>query len=83
MVRHSMQTYSVSEAARMLGVDRRTLQRWIRDGRIPAPVTQVLAGVQLKFWTERDLEKLKQYKAAQYWGKGKRRKRKRKSKQKI
>jgi excisionase family DNA binding protein len=75
-----MKAYSISEAARLLGVDRRTLQRWVRDNRIPAPTTQVLAGVRLRFWTEQDMARLKKYKAAQYWGKGKSRIRKHKPK---
>ena len=78
-----MKAHSISEAARVLGVDRRTLQRWVRDKRIPAPTTQVLAGVRLRFWTEQDMAKLKEYKAARYWGKGKSRSRKQKSKQKM
>jgi excisionase family DNA binding protein len=77
-----MKAYSISEAARLLGVDRRTVQRWIRDKRIPVPTTQVLAGVRLRFWTEQGMAKLKEYKAARYWGKGKSRSRKEKSKQK-
>jgi excisionase family DNA binding protein len=78
-----MKAHSISEAARVLGVDRRTLQRWVRDKRIPAPTTQVLAGVRLRFWTEQDMAKLKEYKAARYWGKGKSLTRKQKSKQKM
>lgn len=78
-----MKAYSISEAARLLGVDRRTVQRWVRDKRIPAPTTQVLAGVRLRFWTEQDMAKLKEYKAARYWGKGQNRSRKQKSKQKL
>ena len=78
-----MKAYSISEAARLLGVDRRTVQRWIRDKRIPVPTTQVLAGVRLRFWTEQDMAKLKEYKAARYWGKGKSRNRKQRSKQKM
>ena len=78
-----MRAHSISEAARLLGVDRRTLQRWVRDKRIPAPTTQVLAGVRLRFWTEQDMAKLKEYKAARYWGKGKGHSSKQKSKQKL
>jgi excisionase family DNA binding protein len=78
-----MEAYSISEAARILGVDRRTLQRWVREGRIPVPATQVLAGVRLRFWTEKDMAKLREYKAARYWGKGKIRTRNRKSKEKT
>jgi excisionase family DNA binding protein len=74
-----MKAYSISQAARLLGVDRRTLQRWVREKRIPVPTTQVVAGVRLRFWTEQDMAQLKEYKAARYWGKGKSRSRKKKS----
>ena len=75
-----MEAYSISEAARILGVNRRTLQRWVREGLIPVPTTQILAGVRLRFWTEKDMAKLRQYKAARYWGRGKSRSKNRKSK---
>ena len=78
-----MEAYSISEAARILGVDRRTLQRWVREGRIPVPTTQILAGVRLRFWTEKDMARLREYKAARYWGKGKSRTKNRKSKEKT
>lgn len=78
-----MEAYSISEAARILGVDRRTLQRWVREGRIPVPTTQVIAGVRLRFWTEKEIIKLKEYKATRYWGKGKNRTKNRKSKGKT
>ena len=65
--------YSISEAARLLKVDRRTLQRWIRDKRIPEPTAQTIAGVRLKFWNEQDFQKLKEHKAREYWRKGKKR----------
>ena len=78
-----MEGYSISEAARILGVDRRTLQRWVRQGRIPVPTTHVLAGVRLRFWTERDMRKLRAYKAARYWGKGNSRTKNGKSKEKT
>ena len=78
-----MEAYSISEAARILGVDRRTLQRWVREGRIPVPTTQVLAGVRLRFWTKKDMAKLSEYKSARYWGKGKSRTKNRKSKEKT
>jgi len=75
-----MKAYSISQAAKLVGVDRRTLQRWVREKRIPEPTTQVLAGVRLRFWTEHDMAELKKYKTARYWGKGKRRSRNVKSK---
>jgi DNA-binding transcriptional MerR regulator len=69
----NMRTYSVSEAARALGIDRRTLQRWVRENLVPVPTTQVIGGMLSRSWTEKDLGELREYKAARYWGKGKKR----------
>jgi predicted site-specific integrase-resolvase len=66
----NMKTYSVSEAARVLGVDRRTLQRWVRNQQIPAPSAKIVAGALLKSWTEEEMVKLKEHKATRYWGVG-------------
>jgi transposase-like protein len=65
-----MKTYSVSEAARELEVDRATLQRWVRDKFVPAPTDRVVGGKLTRFWTETQMVKLREYKAATYWGKG-------------
>jgi excisionase family DNA binding protein len=66
-----MADYTISEAARQLGVQRRTLYKWIREEKIPTPSTRVVAGTRVRFWTEKSMAKLKQYKAARFWGRGK------------
>ena len=65
-----MKTYSVTEAAKTLGVNRTTLQRWVRDKQVPAPKAKIVAGNIVKFWTEKEMVKLKEHKDATYWGKG-------------
>jgi len=75
-----MADYSISEAARQLGIQRRTLYKWIREKHVPAPSTRVVAGTRLRFWTEKRMAKLRQYKAARFWGKGKSKKSKKSSK---
>jgi excisionase family DNA binding protein len=75
-----MLTYSISEAARVLQVDRRTLHRWIREKQIPTPSTQTISGIRCRLWTEAEMKKLKAYKAANYWGKGIDRRRDKKAK---
>jgi excisionase family DNA binding protein len=77
-----MTDYSISEAARQLGIQRRTLYKWIREKHVPAPSTRVVAGTRIRFWTEKGMAKLRQYKAARFWGRGKRRKNKQNSKSK-
>jgi len=72
----------MSEVARVLGVDRKTLRRWVKKKQIPAPNLGIADGRPSKCWTEVDLTKIKQYKDAGYWGKGIDRKTGKKSKKK-
>jgi len=53
-----MKTYSSREAAKKLGISLMTLQRYIADGNwIKAPKLQIVGGVKLRPWTERDIER--------------------------
>jgi excisionase family DNA binding protein len=63
-------SYSISEAARELGVDRNTLYKWIREKHIPAPKAVFVSGIRLRVWTENQFAKLRDHKAKSYWGKG-------------
>jgi excisionase family DNA binding protein len=65
-----MKKYSVSEAAEIMGVDRRTLQRWVSRKTIPAPTAGIVNGRLVKFWTEPEMTVLKENKIAHYAGKG-------------
>jgi excisionase family DNA binding protein len=65
-----MKTYSISEAARITEVDRRTLHRWIAKGQIPKPKTEIVDGQLRKSWTNEEVTKIKEYKKSAYWGKG-------------
>ncbi len=69
-----MTKYSISQAARLLGVHRATLHRWIDKGVVPEPIAKEIAGSQLRYWTEDGFAKLKQYKADYYRKKPRRRK---------
>jgi excisionase family DNA binding protein len=62
--------FSISEAARELGVRRTTLYKWIREKEIPAPKVLFVSGIRLRVWTEKQMAKLREYKASSYWGKG-------------
>jgi len=44
--------YSVSEVAKLLAIDRRTLQRWVNRRKIPAPVAGIVKGRLVKVWSE-------------------------------
>jgi excisionase family DNA binding protein len=61
-----MTQFSISEAARLLGIHRATLHRWIERRAVPEPITQEIAGSQIRYWTDDGFAKLKQYKAEQY-----------------
>jgi excisionase family DNA binding protein len=65
-----MKKYSVSEAARILEVDRRTLQRWVNDKLIPVPTAGIVNGRLVKFWTEAEMAMLSDHKKNHYSGKG-------------
>jgi hypothetical protein len=61
-----MAKYSISEAARLLGIHRATLHRWIDRGVVPEPVSAKIAGSVLRYWTEDGFAKLRGYKAEHY-----------------
>jgi len=63
-------TYSVSAAAELLEVDRRTLQRWVSRKKIPVPTAGVIDGRLVKVWDEAQIKLIAQYKATTYCGKG-------------
>ena len=65
-----MKAFSISEAARMTGVDRRTLHRWIAKNQIPRPKAEIVDGQLRKSWTDEEVAKIKEYKKSAYWGKG-------------
>ena len=75
MVSHIyMRQYSISEAARLLGIHRATLHRWIEKRVVPQPLKQEIAGSQIRYWTDEGFAKLKQHKAEQYRKKPRRKK---------
>ena len=71
-----MKKYSIAEAAELAGVNRATVYRWIQRKLVPAPLNEVVAGVHVTYWGDKELVKLKEHKAKRYWGQGSRRKRK-------
>jgi excisionase family DNA binding protein len=65
-----MKTFSISEAARILGIDRKTLRRWVTKKLIPIPVLAISEGRPAKVWREDDLVLIRNYMRESYWGKG-------------
>jgi excisionase family DNA binding protein len=72
----SEKTYSTVQAAKRLGISWSTLHRWIESKKIQAPPVQALGGLQVRLWTEPDLDAVRKFKAQHYWEKPSRRKRK-------
>ena len=66
-----MKKYSITEAAELVVINRATLYRWIQKKLVPAPLVEVVAGVEITYWTEAELAKAREYKRAKYWGQGK------------
>ncbi|HXE90730.1 MAG TPA: helix-turn-helix domain-containing protein [Terriglobales bacterium] len=57
---------STAQAAKLAGIGRATLHRWIREGKVPAPRRETIGGVTVRLWSEEDLEKIREYKKARY-----------------
>lgn len=61
-----MKTYSTMQIARMAGIGRMTLLRWLKSGRVPEPRRISDGGVEARIWTDRDLKRVRRHKAAHY-----------------
>jgi excisionase family DNA binding protein len=62
--------YSISEVARIVGVNRRTLQRWILNKQIPLPKMEIVDGKLKKSWAAAEVTQIREHKQATYRGKG-------------
>lgn len=70
-----MKTYSTKQVAQMVGINRVTLQLWLLSGKLPEPRRVSGGGVDVRIWTERDVERVRKYKAAHYCkGRGRKKK---------
>jgi predicted DNA-binding transcriptional regulator AlpA len=65
-----MKKYSTAEAAKFVGINKATVYRWIQRKVVPSPLTEVIAGVEISYWTDAELGKLRDYKKQNYRGKG-------------
>jgi excisionase family DNA binding protein len=60
------QTYSTAEVAKVIGVNKTTLLRWLYAGKLPEPETQTFGGVESRVWTAADLDRAKLYREQNY-----------------
>jgi DNA-binding transcriptional MerR regulator len=54
-----MKRHSTREAARKLGLDWRTIQRYIAAGKIPAPPVETISGWKHRAWSDADIENVR------------------------
>ncbi len=58
--------YSTATVARTVGIGKRTLLRWLYDKKIAEPKRLTEGGQVIRLWTERDVERVRRYKEANY-----------------
>jgi DNA-binding transcriptional MerR regulator len=75
-----MKKYSTVEVAKLVGVSRDTLHRWIREKKVSAPPAESFGAFRVRLWTVADIERIKKYKVDRFWGKGGREKKTKRSK---
>jgi excisionase family DNA binding protein len=61
-----MRTYSTSEVAKRVGVDKKTLLRWLWAGKISEPKHHTNGGQDVRIWSDRDLLSVRRFKEAKY-----------------
>jgi predicted site-specific integrase-resolvase len=57
---------NTTDAAARAGIARHTLQRWIREGQIKAPKAILRNGRAVRLWSDADIKRLENVKAATY-----------------
>ena len=66
--------YSTQEVANLLGVHKNTVKRWLRSRLIAEPRHAKIAMQNHRLWSEKDLERVKKFKEANYRKKPRRKK---------
>ncbi len=61
-----MKNYSTAKVAAEVGVSKLTLTRWLKAGRIKEPRHVKQGGIELRLWTNRDVERVRKYKKENY-----------------
>ena len=60
------QTYSTLEVARAINVGKSTLLRWLWSGKLAEPTQKTVAGVMIRVWSEKDLERARKHREERY-----------------
>jgi predicted DNA-binding transcriptional regulator AlpA len=61
-----MKTISTAQVAAQVGIDRVTLERWIRDDKVKLPKTIVIGARRFRLWTAADVERVRRVKVRTY-----------------
>ena len=61
-----MENYSTAQIAKKLGVDKKTLLRWLYAGKIAEPKIVKTPGSVVRVWSEWDLKRVSRYKEQNY-----------------
>jgi excisionase family DNA binding protein len=70
-----MRTYTTVRVAKMLGIGRDTIYRWMRAKKIRGARVTRFGTVQLRLWTDRDVAEIRRYiKQHPYKGRGRKKK---------
>ena len=56
-----MKTYTTVQVAKMLGIGRDTIYRWMRSKKIRGARVKRFGAIQLRFWTDRDVAEIRRY----------------------
>jgi len=60
-----MKTYSTAQVAKMVGVHKMTLIRWLLAGKIAEPRRLMNAGIDARIWNDQDVERARKFKGTQ------------------
>jgi predicted DNA-binding transcriptional regulator AlpA len=55
-----MSKFSTEQVAKLLGIGKSSLSRYILAGKIPAPPETMAGGIRLRLWSEKDIERLRE-----------------------
>ena len=61
-----MKEYSTAQVARMIGVHKVTLKRWLLEGKMKEPRKVRVGNVDARIWIDRDVERVRKYKQENY-----------------
>jgi excisionase family DNA binding protein len=61
-----MEPCSTAEVARLVGVSKKTILRWVWQGKISEPKHLMEGGQDVRIWHQRDIARARQYKEANY-----------------